>query len=83
MARSSGELPPPVDRLDLASPAPSVADGSGMSGPIVITLTIDHEQDSVLLQSEGCDAAEALEYMGGFLDAMDDEEGDAEWETIN
>lgn len=54
-----------------------------MSAPIVITLTIDHEQDSVLLQSEGCDAAEALEYMGGFLDAMDDEEDDAEWETIN
>lgn len=54
-----------------------------MTGPIVITLTIDQEQNSVLLRSEGCDAAEALEYMGGFLDAMDDEEDDAEWETIN
>lgn len=54
-----------------------------MTGPIVITLTIDQEADSAHLKSDGCDVAEALEYLDGFLIAMGDEDDDAEWETVN
>lgn len=67
MAWPGGELPPPVDRMAVASPAPCMAGVAGMSEPIVITITIWPDTEQGKFECTGCDGDEALEWLAGFV----------------